>query len=199
MTSKRFPGMKKNPYAKKKSKSKPKPKKLRQNKGMTLKNKANRGKNLNNLGHVGRDAAADVLIEPPESLKPGNHSIYREFIIKICENDVNITEFCEKHGISRQTAYDWLRHEHTIRAIDQYIEAATQRDRVKIYDNIRKGAAKKPGFAALFLKRYEGWRDEGGPTAPAIQINFNFLNNSENPPDKSAIKAEHEVLPDDES
>jgi len=156
----------------------------------TVKEKTEGDIAVENSDARGRDVmtsdSVDKSLKTPKWLKPENISPFIEMakLIVQCEFN-NISAFARKHRVSRETIYTWLRHQDTKDLIDEMIKALSTVDKPKIYKMILAKVPDNPGYARLWMERYEGYQPDQ-PKSGNVTINFNFLD----PPKKPVKVAE---------
>jgi hypothetical protein len=154
-------------------------------------------KNLQKIDgvHVGADGSFDSNTIP-KFVSRINESVYIEMINRICRGTLsNITTFCRKHDISRETLYIWLRKDETVQYINDFIEASTNADRVKIRNTIKSQIKSNAAYARLYSEKYEKWTPEETKTPP-LNINFNFFNTAPATPEPVEV-TDAEVVEED--
>jgi len=141
-----------------------------------------------NEGHrdVFKDESVDKTLKTPKWLKKENTIPYLKMIQLLVSAQFNdISKFSRENKVSRQTIYEWLKSPDTKDLVDEFIKALAVADKAKVYQMILAKVPDNPGFARLWMERYEGYRPEE-PRSGNVTINFNFLD----PPKKPVKEAE---------
>jgi len=134
----------------------------------------------------------DTPIPVPKFVKPENNHAYTQMIIKVCQIDFDdIAAFARDYTVSRQTIYNWLRHQDTKDLIDEVIKAIASADKPKVYQMILSQVSENAAYARLWAERYEDYQPKA-PSTGNVTINFNFLD----PPaeKKPAKETEYEEI-----
>ena len=141
-------------------------------------------------GHVGEEVALDSFKKVPKFVQRQKHEAYQMMMAALVTARLsNFSAFCREAGIKRDTLYDWLSRDETVKAVSDYIDAQTQADRVEIRDTIKRNINENAAYARLYSEKYEKWQPSA-PAAANIQINFNFLNPPKQPPKDAEFEVE---------
>jgi len=133
-----------------------------------------------------KDESTNKSLKPPRWVKPENHRAYMEMVHQLVLAEFNnISEFARKYNLNRSTIYAWLKSQDTKDLVDEVIKTLAVADKAKVYQMVLSQVPNNPGFARLWMERYEGYRPDQ-PKSGNITINFNFLD----PPKIPAKEAE---------